>query len=165
MKDGVIQQIGTPHEIYDNPANLFVAGFIGSPSMNTIRCPVVEESGRTGVLLEESGQKFSVNAPDGGQTALKQWIGKEVIMGIRPEQITDGSPSNGDNPHVLSRSANIEVVQPTGPDTLVLIHLNGTPVNCRVHPESGPQPGKQMSLLFDLSKLVFFDPQSEKRIS
>jgi len=165
MKDGVVRQLAHPQEVYDNPADLFVAGFIGSPSMNFIRCPVTEESGRAGVLLEEGGQKFSFHAPDSTQNALKQWIGKEVIMGIRPEQITDRSPWSGDNPHVLSRSAKIEVVQPTGPDTLVLIHLNGTPVNCRVHPEAGPQPGKQMSLMFDLSKLVFFDPQSEKRIS
>jgi len=165
MKDGVVRQLAHPQEVYDNPADLFVAGFIGSPSMNFIRCPVTEESGRAGVLLEGGGQKFSFHAPDSTQNALKQWIGKEVIMGIRPEQITDRSPWSGDNPHVLSRSAKIEVVQPTGPDTLVLIHLNGTPVNCRVHPEAGPQPGKQMSLMFDLSKLVFFDPQSERRIS
>jgi multiple sugar transport system ATP-binding protein len=165
MKDGVVRQLAHPQEVYDNPADLFVAGFIGSPSMNFIRCPVIEESGRAAVLLEENGQKFSFHAPDSAQTALKQWVGKEAIMGIRPEQITDRSPWSGDNPHVLSRSAKIEVVQPTGPDTLVLIHLNGTPVNCRVHPEAGPQPGKQMALMFDLSKLVFFDPQTEKRIS
>ncbi len=86
-------------------------------------------------------------------------------MGIRPEQITDRSPWSGENPHVVSRSAKVEVVQPTGPDTLVLIHLNGTPVTCRVHPESAPHPGDKMGLMFDLSKLIFFDPKSEKRIS
>ncbi len=96
---------------------------------------------------------------------MRGWVGKDVIMGIRPEQITDRSPWSGENPHVVSRSAKIGVVQPTGPDTLVLIHLNGTPVTCRVHPEAAPHPGQSMSLMFDLSKLVFFDPKSEKRIS
>ena len=86
-------------------------------------------------------------------------------MGIRPEQITDRSPWTGENPHVVSRAAKVEVVQPTGPDTLALIHLNDTPVTCRVHPESAPHPGESMGLMFDLSKLVFFDPQTEKRIS
>ena len=58
--------------------------------------------------------------------------------------------------------AKIEVVQPTGPDTLVLIHLNDTPVTCRVHPEAGARPGQPATLMFDLSKLVYFDPQTEK---
>jgi multiple sugar transport system ATP-binding protein len=56
------------------------------------------------------------------------------------------------------------VVQPTGPDTLVLIHLNSTPVTCRVHPGASPRAGQSMGLTFDLSKLVFFDPSTEKRI-
>jgi multiple sugar transport system ATP-binding protein len=104
-------------------------------------------------------------APSSAQEALRTWVGKDVIMGIRPEQITDRSPWSGENPHVVSRSAKIGVVQPTGPDTLMLIHLNDTPVTCRVHPEAAPRPGETMSLMFDLSKLVFFDPKSEKRIS
>ena len=96
---------------------------------------------------------------------LRRWLVMEVFVGIRPEQITDRSAWSGENPHVVSRSARIEVVQPTGPDTLALIHLNGTPVTCRVHPEAAPKPGQNMNLMFDLSKLVFFDPASEKRIT
>jgi len=165
MKDGEVRQLASPQEVYDNPADLFVASFIGSPSMNFIRCPVVAENNSIGVQLHEGTDTFVMPAPGPGQGALRSWVGKEVIMGIRPEQITDRSPWSGENPHVVSRSAKIEVVQPTGPDTLVLIHLNGTPVTCRVHPEAAPHPGETMNLLFDLSKLVFFDPRSEKRIS
>ena len=165
MKDGVVRQLAHPQEVYDNPADLFVAGFIGSPSMNFIRCPIIEQGGQAGVQLQESGRRFFFHAPDTVQPALRQWIGKEVILGIRPEQITDKSPWSTGNPHVLSQSAKVEVVQPTGPDTLVLIHLNDTPVNCRVHPEAAPHPGEQVTLMFDVSKLVFFDPQTEKRIS
>jgi multiple sugar transport system ATP-binding protein len=91
-------------------------------------------------------------------------VGQEVILGIRPEQITDKTPYSGENPNVVSRVATVEVVQPTGPDTLVLIQLNDTPVTCRVHPEAGAQPTQQMQLMFDVSKLVFFDPQTEQRI-
>jgi len=68
------------------------------------------------------------------------------------------------NPHAIAQRAKIEVVQPTGPDTLVLIRLNGTPVTCRVHPSANPRAGETMDLVFDLSKLVYFDPQTEKRI-
>ena len=165
MKEGEVRQLATPQEVYDNPADLFVASFIGSPSMNFIRYPVVAEDGALGVQLREDAERLVFRAPQAAQAALREWVGKEAIMGIRPEQITDRSPWSGENPHVVSHSAKVEVVQPTGPDTLVLIHLNGTPVTCRVHPESAPHPGDRMQLMFDLSKLIFFDPQSEKRIS
>jgi multiple sugar transport system ATP-binding protein len=165
MKDGVVRQLAHPQEVYDNPADLFVAGFIGSPSMNFIRCPVVQEGGRVGVQLHEGSEGFVFPAPEVYQTPLAQHVGKEVVLGIRPEQITDKTPYSGDNPHVVNRRATIEVVQPTGPDTLVLIHLNATPVTCRVHPEAHAVPGQAMNLMFDLSKLVFFDPQNEKRIA
>jgi multiple sugar transport system ATP-binding protein len=164
MKEGVVRQLAHPQEVYDNPADLFVAGFIGSPSMNFIRCPVVREGGRVGVQLQEGSERFFFPAPAGSQARLGDYVGREAILGIRPEQITDKTPYSGDNPHVVNRSAKIEVVQPTGPDTLVLIHLNATPVTCRVHPEAQATPGQSMNLMFDLSKLVFFDPQDEKRI-
>jgi multiple sugar transport system ATP-binding protein len=165
MKDGVVRQLATPQEVYDNPADLFVAGFIGSPSMNFIRCPVAQRDGRTGVELREAGETFFFPAPAAAQAALRAWVGKEVVLGIRPEQITDKTPFSGENPDVVTRGAKVEVVQPTGPDTLILIHLNDTPVTCRVHPEAGARPGQSMALMFDLSKLVFFGPQTERRIS
>ncbi len=165
MKDGVVRQLANPQEVYENPADLFVAGFIGSPSMNFIRCPVIEQGGQMGVQLRESENTFFFPAPDAVQAALKSYAAKEVIVGIRPEQITDKTPYSGENPHVVTRKAKIEVVQPTGPDTLVLIHLNGVPVTCRIHPEAPARPGQSLSLMFDLSKLVFFDAQTEKRIA
>jgi multiple sugar transport system ATP-binding protein len=165
MKDGVVRQFASPQEVYDNPADLFVAGFIGSPSMNFVRCPVVEQAGRIGVQLKERGETFSFPAPDALQAALRAYLGKEVIMGIRPEQITDKTAFSGTNPSVTTRQVTVEVVQPTGPDTLVLIHLNEVPVTCRVHPEAQARPGQPLTLMFDLSKLVFFDPGTEKRIT
>jgi multiple sugar transport system ATP-binding protein len=164
MKEGAIRQLATPQEVYDNPADLFVAGFIGSPSMNFIRCPLAEQDARIGVRLHENHEKFFFPAPDAVQGALTAYSGKEVIMGIRPEQITDRTPFSGQGPHVVGRPAKVEVVQPTGADTLVLIHLNGVPVTCRVHPEARARPGQPLDFMFDLSKLVFFDPQTEKRI-
>jgi multiple sugar transport system ATP-binding protein len=165
MKDGVVRQLASPQEVYDDPADLFVAGFIGSPSMNFIRCPVVEQGGRAGAQLRDNHETFFFAAPESAQAALRAYVGKEAILGIRPEQITDKTAFSGENPNVAVRQTKVEVVQPTGPDTLVLIHLNGVPVTCRVHPEAPARPGQAITLLFDISKLVFFDPQTEKRIA
>jgi multiple sugar transport system ATP-binding protein len=164
MKDGVVRQLATPQEVYDNPADLFVAGFIGSPSMNFIRCRVTEEAGVLGARLHNGEQTFFFPGPARAQQALRLWLGKEVVLGIRPEQITDQSPFSDHNPNLVRVRAKIEVVQPTGPDTLALVHLNSTPTTCRIHPEAGATPGRDLDLLFDLSKIVFFDPQTEKRI-
>ena len=163
MKDGEVRQVGRPQEVYDDPADLFVAGFIGSPSMNFVRCQVGLRDGQCGVRLSDGTHEFFVPAPD-EIADLKQRAGQEVILGIRPEQITDRDPWAGQNRHSLRQSAMIEVVQPTGPDTLIIVRLNGAPVTCRVHPGSDPSAGSPMDLVFDLSKIVFFDPQTERRI-
>jgi multiple sugar transport system ATP-binding protein len=163
MKDGEVRQVGSPQQVYDDPADLFVAGFIGSPSMNFIRCAVEVRDGRAGVKLHDGhGELFFPAPPE--VAGLQAHAGREVLLGIRPEQITDKDPWGGQNPHAVLQPARIEVVQPTGPDTLVLIRLNGTPVTCRIHPSANPRAGETMNLVFDLSKLVYFDPQSEKRI-
>jgi len=163
MKEGEVRQVGTPQEVYDDPDDLFVAGFIGSPSMNFVRCAVEFRDGHSGVKLRDGNGEFFFPAPP-EVAGLPTHAGGEVLLGIRPEQITDKDPWGGQNPHARLQPAKIEVVQPTGPDTLVLIHLNGTSVTCRLHPSAMPRAGATMNLVFDLSKLVFFDPKSEKRI-
>ena len=77
MKDGVVRQLGRPQEVYDNPADLFVAGFIGSPSMNFIRCPVVEQSGTVGVQLRESGETFVLPARRARRRTRLQQLGRQ----------------------------------------------------------------------------------------
>ncbi len=164
MKAGEVHQFASPQEVYDDPADLFVAGFIGSPSMNFIRAPVARRDGKAGVELHSGDEKFFFVAPDGTQKALSMWDGREIVMGIRPEQITDESSLSRERPGIAECRAKIEVVQPTGPDTLILIHLNDTPVTCRIHPETHARSGENINLVFDLSKLAFFDPQTEARI-
>ena len=99
------------------------------------------------------------------QSMLRPWIGKDVILGIRPEQITDSATAQRNGPDVYSRSFKVEMVEPTGPDTLVLIRINGEVVCCRVRPEQACAAGQSMELLFNVSKAVFFDPATEKRIA
>ena len=92
MQGGEIRQFGTPQEIYDNPADLFVAGFIGSPSMNFIDTELVAHEGGIGASLRDARQSFVLPLP-GTKISLETWLGKKIILGIRPEQITDRHPA------------------------------------------------------------------------
>ena len=156
MKDGIVQQLGDPQTIYDDPANLFVAGFIGSPSMNFLRGRLAALGGGIGFESEHQGRRTALplTAAPG---AAGQWLGREVILGLRPEKITDGK---GD--FVLD--CHIDLVEPTGPDTIVYTTLNGVRIGCRVRPQAAPRAGSTMRLAFDLSQAVLFDPGTETRI-
>jgi multiple sugar transport system ATP-binding protein len=163
MKDGEVQQFGSPQEIYDNPSNLFVAGFMGSPSMNFIPTKVVQGDAGIGLQLEGAAGAFVLPAPNKAKE-LAPWLNRDLVLGIRPEQITQ---AGGEQHPETSHTANckVEIVEPTGPDTLLFIKLNNSKVVCRVHPTSSCAPGENMALAFDTSKAVFFDAQTEKRVA
>ena len=162
MKDGVVQQLGTPQEIYDNPANLFVAGFIGSPSMNFITIKPVIENGAVSAVIENGGKNMQLNLPFDAEK-LRSHVGRNVILGIRPEQITDISSAHGDVGQELA--CLVDLVEPTGPDTLLTTRLNGAAVTCRTHPIEAVRPGQTMQLSFNLSKAALFDPANGERIA
>ena len=162
MKDGVVQQLGTPQEIYDNPANLFVAGFIGSPSMNFITVKPVIEGNEVFVAIENAGKSLRLALPFAADK-LRSYAGRDVILGVRPEQITDMSSAHGDVGQELG--CLIDLVEPTGPDTLLTTRLNGAAVTCRTHPREAVLPGQTMQLSFNLSKAALFDPANGERIS
>ena len=162
MKDGVVQQLGTPQEIYDNPANLFVAGFIGSPSMNFITVKPVIEGSEVFAAIENGGNSMRLALPFAADK-LRSHVGREVILGVRPEQITDISSAHGDVGQELG--CLIDLVEPTGPDTLLTTRLNGAAVTCRTHPKEAVLPGQTMQLSFNLSKAAMFDPASGERIA
>jgi multiple sugar transport system ATP-binding protein len=163
MKGGILQQFGTPQEVYDEPANIFVAGFMGSPSMNFLTVEIGEENGKPHALIESEGQTYALPCPE-GQADLSGHIGKEVILGIRPEQLTHVMPHVESSPFVTKVSIKVEVTEPTGADTLVLTRVNGEECECRVHPAEAGKPGENMDILFNMEKAVFFDPQNEDRL-
>ncbi|MDB5776121.1 MAG: sugar transporter ATPase [Herbaspirillum sp.] len=174
MKDGVVQQYGSPQEIYDRPDNLFVAGFIGSPSMNFLRGKLVNGDGANGpglaFVLEHGGRETPLALPMEALSAraLAGHAGQEVILGIRPEHVTDAlSLSNGHHGGYRPTEVDctVELTEPTGPDTLVVTHFNGAPITCRTHPRAGAVPNQALRLAFDLSKALLFDPVSENRIA
>ncbi|MBD0706295.1 MULTISPECIES: ABC transporter ATP-binding protein [unclassified Pseudomonas] len=157
MKDGIIQQFGTPKDIYTNPANLFVASFIGSPPMNFIPLRLQRKDGRLLALLD-SGQA-RCELPMGMQDAGLE--DREVILGLRPEQIMlAGNEPNG----LPTIRAEVQVTEPTGPDTLVFVNLNDTKVCCRLAPDVAPLVGETLTLQFDPSKVLLFDAKSGERL-
>ncbi|MBG7135447.1 sn-glycerol-3-phosphate ABC transporter ATP-binding protein UgpC [Pseudomonas aeruginosa] len=156
MKDGVIQQFGTPQQIYNDPANLFVASFIGSPPMNFIPLRLQRRDGRwTGLL--DSGQD-RIELPLSLEPSLEE--GRELILGVRPEQIALGDDSAA---HDLRTE--VEVLELTGPDTLVFVTVNQVKVCCRLAPDVAPAAGSGMSLRFDPARVRRFDAQSGERVA
>jgi multiple sugar transport system ATP-binding protein len=167
MKDGVVQQFGSPQEIYDSPNNLFVAGFIGSPSMNFLKGKLVPHGAGAAFTLEHKGNTTLLPLPS--HLAVSNWLGKEVILGIRPEHITDAESARASGGHdgyaPTEVACTVELTEPTGPDTMVFARFNDVRATCRTHPRAAAMPGQKMSVAFDLWKAVIFDPATEQRIS
>ncbi|WP_433886263.1 ABC transporter ATP-binding protein [Pseudomonas vranovensis] len=157
MKDGLIQQFGTPQQIYNDPANLFVASFIGSPPMNFIPLRLQRKDGRLLALLD-SGQA-RCELPLGFNVAgLEE---REVILGIRPEQIALApAQANG----LPSIRAEVQITEPTGPDLLVFVTLNQTKVCCRLAPDVPTEVGDTLNLQFDPARVLLFDAATGERL-
>ncbi len=160
MKDGELQQLGTPQEIYTKPNNMFVAGFMGSPSMNFIKTMVDldEEQNPIIKVVGTADQEHHIRLPQ----SMRDQDGKELVIGLRPEHITE---QEGDDVSVTTKlDLQLEVLEPTGPDTIAMVKVNDQEVACRLSPEFEVSVGQMAPLHFDLSKAVFFDAQTEARI-
>ncbi|MDW4498871.1 sn-glycerol-3-phosphate ABC transporter ATP-binding protein UgpC [Sulfitobacter sp. D35] len=164
MYGGHVQQLGTPKEIYDRPANMFVAGFMGSPSMNLFPATVAEENGKAVATVSLSGGS-AVSLPFPGNSGMSGHAGREIMLGIRPEAITDpdGADRNGMAVHHIE--AKVEVTEPAGSDTFVVTHLGGKEVTGRFRADVDVSPGKVFPFAINMDKAVAFDPETEQRIS
>ncbi|WP_400246309.1 ABC transporter ATP-binding protein [Niallia sp. JL1B1071] len=157
MKDGIIQQVGAPKEVYEKPENVFVGGFIGSPAMNFFEGKVVDNK------LVIGDTSFII--PEGKLKTLREqnFVGKEVIFGIRPEDIHDELVfiSSSEN---TSFDAKVEVFELTGAESLVYSTLSGKEFVARLDSRADLQAGQTVKLAFDMNKSHFFDKESELRI-
>jgi multiple sugar transport system ATP-binding protein len=165
LKDGVLQQAGTPAEIYNSPANMFVADFMGSPAMNLIPANV-ESDGRSLKLVMPAGKTGSISlglgsAPD----VIKRSGSKPVIFGIRPEAITDLDGADRTSKAIATAECLIEVVEPAGSDTFAVTHLGGKEAIARLRADAKVLPGQMAKLAFNLDKAVFFDPETQLRLA
>jgi multiple sugar transport system ATP-binding protein len=164
MKDGRLQQIGTPGEIYQLPSNLFVAGFMGSPPMNLIPAKLIK--GKAGLALQISLHNHELTTLDLYQPSpeLLEQVGREVILGLRPESITDPDSADRHSPANQSLVNRIIITETAGSDTFVKTVLGGIEITARMRGDSEVKANSDTSLVVNMSKAVLFDPQSEQRI-
>jgi multiple sugar transport system ATP-binding protein len=157
MKDGVIQQIGAPKEVYENPENIFVGGFIGSPAMNFFNGKV--QSGKF-----VSG-KTSIAIPEGKMKILSKqgYEGKEIILGIRPEDFRDEQVFL-DAAKDASVKLHVDAAEFTGAETMVYSTFEGQQLVATIDSRTTITPGETIELAFDMNKVHYFDKESELRI-
>ena len=146
MRDGVVEQIGAPLELYDRPATLFVAGFIGSPSMNLLKGSVAVNGKPT--FITEAGVELPL------KSAPHNIDGRPCIYGIRPEHLAIGSDFK----------AEVSVVEPTGSETQVFAKLGGHPIVTVFRERISAQPGESLPLSPNLDAIHLFDAESGKRL-
>ena len=171
MKDGYIQQIDSPINLYENPVNKFVAGFMGSPQMNFINAKLIMLNGKYTVEFGSEdtkttrGRKFYVELP-GAKTdteALKYYVDKEVILGIRPENIHDEEMflSNAKTGMI---EATVDVTEMMGAESYLYLTCEGIPLTARVSPRCTARPQDVIKLALDPNKVHLFDPNDEHSI-
>lgn len=161
MKDGLVQQIDNPQKLYDEPVNLFVAGFIGSPQMNFANVTAIKEGDK--VYLKFGENKLLL--PDAKAKVVEEqgYIDKEVVMGIRPEDIHD-QHADLENSESGVLTASVEVAERLGSETFLYLIINGINFTARVNPKSKTQAGDDIRVLFDMPRIHLFDKETEKAI-
>jgi len=157
LKEGQVQQVGTPAEIYNRPANLFVADFMGSPAMNMLKGKV-----SNGGIALFGNEAIKVGMPSSVKTSLPD--GKDVILGLRPEAITDAGLADPQARSISQIEAEVTMVEPTGSDTFVTGKLDGANFTARTRSDVQVSLGQKFPFSFNLDKAVVFDPQTTQRI-
>jgi len=160
MHQGRVQQLGTPREIYDSPANKYVAGFIGSPAMNFIPCNIIDHGNGQAVRLDAGNHPVDVALTPDQASALANHGASDIILGLRPEHLAPAREADGQR-----LDCQIDIVEPTGPDTYLLTRINDTDVTARCTPSLAPRAGERIALTFDMARAVFFDSQTDERIA
>jgi multiple sugar transport system ATP-binding protein len=157
MKDGIVQQVAPPQELYDRPANLFVAGFIGSPTMNFLK----------GTLSSDAkvfdGGTFKVELPTSLSAAARAAAGKKVILGIRPEDV-EADPAFVESHPGARVSAKVEVVEPLGSEIYLYLSTGENSITARVEPHLRFRAGENVTLALNTEKVHLFDAETENAI-
>lgn len=156
MLDATIQQVGSPMEVYRNPANQFVAGFIGSPTMNFAPAKVGADDGK--YFLE--GQGFKSFTPSESGKALQPYLGRDITLGVRPEDLELGGDSGSPN----SFEGKIELVEPVGSDIFLELDVGGTPLTARVNANLIFKQGDNARFTFNPDRVHAFDVDTEVAI-
>ncbi|MCI5751650.1 MAG: ABC transporter ATP-binding protein [Oscillospiraceae bacterium] len=175
MKDGFIQQVDSPQNLYTNPVNLFVAGFMGSPQMNFIDSVLRKtEDGKFAVEFGSEdtktsrGKKYYVEVPESkiteeAEAALNDLVGKEIITGVRPEDIHDEEMFlSAAKTGIIE--ADVEITEMMGAETYLYLNCEGISLTARVDPRSTARPQDTIRVAIDANKIHIFDKETEKTI-
>jgi multiple sugar transport system ATP-binding protein len=154
LKDGALQQVGPPLEVYRNPVNLFVAGFLGTPPINRLPARI------TGGGVTLSGEGFALPVPSSLRPLTVGRDGQEVIVGVRPEHLHD-RPGEGRAP----LQARVEIIEPLGHEIVVHARLGGVPLAARLTPDVEPEADTVFPLYVELESMSLFGAESSKRLS
>ena len=164
MKDGFIQQVDTPQNLYTKPTNMFVAGFMGSPQMNFIDAKMVEKDGRYVVAFGDENNTYEVAIPESKKVdELSEYVGKDVVLGVRPESLKDeemfiSAASTG----IID--CNVEVTELMGAETYLYLTCAGVNLTARVSPRSTVRAGDTIKMAIDVNNIHVFDKETEKVI-
>ena len=162
LKDGVVQQIGAPLEIYDRPTNQFVASFIGSPPMNFIDCLLVEQDGH----LFLTGEGFQLKLPAERKVAVTKLgsRGGRLVLGIRPEDISEGrSPTGTVDDEVIT--ARVDFLEPLGSEILATCSLAEHEIIVRLNPRTSVKSDEIVELVLNMERATLFDPATAEALS
>ncbi|MDB6178280.1 sn-glycerol-3-phosphate ABC transporter ATP-binding protein UgpC [Paracoccus sp. Z330] len=163
LEAGYLQQFGTPDEIYNDPANMFVADFMGSPSMNLIEGRLTASADGLEVVIDSHDDR-SISLPVPDSAAMRQHLDHSIVFGIRPEAMTDPDGADRTSSRVVTRDCYIEVSQPAGSDTFALTKLGGKECIARFRADARIELGSFSPVSFNMTKAVFFDPSTKERI-
>jgi multiple sugar transport system ATP-binding protein len=162
MHQGEVQQFADPETVYNRPSNLFVARFMGAPPMNTLPARLEETDNRFWAVLGDG----SVRLPIRGSQAIHSFVGREIVLGIRPECIAERQRRFDDDPaSTVLLDAPVVMTEPTGAETIVLLRLAGQEALGRVAPDIRLAPGERAPFALDTRKLCLFDPTTERLIN
>ena len=158
MKDGIIQQVDSPINLYNKPCNMFVGGFIGSPQMNFINATLNQKA--DGLYVDFGNESIKLPEGKASKPELKDYIGKEVVIGIRPEDIHDDEAMVAAQPTSVV-SAFVDVTELLGAETYLYLTVAGLPITARVNQRSTAKVNDTLKVVFDVNKMHLFDKDTE----
>lgn len=162
MKDGIVQQLGSPDEIYNRPANTFVAGFMGSPAMNLLPGKLVRDNGNMAVQVGGGTDQAAMLALPAGTDFVE---GREVMLGLRPEMVTDPISAKAIGHDTVNLQCPVEIAEPTGADIFASTRIGGHSITARLRAGLALKAGTSTEFAIDMSRAVLFDAATEQRIA
>ncbi len=161
MKDGVVQQVDSPVNLYNKPCNMFVAGFIGSPQMNFVEAVLTKNA--DGVFLNFEGETIQLPGGKAQNPVLDEYNGKTVVLGIRPENIHDEESFLATKPEATV-NAYVDVTEMMGAEYYLYLNVAGKPFTARVNPRTTAKMGDTIKVAFDTNRIHLFDKDTELAI-